>query len=493
MPSLQANKRDEKMTTNDLILLLPQLILIAGGMALMLLEPFTPPERKGRMASIAILVLAVSAYTLKFQWNHDSRTILHGMIVIDNFSVFFQWLFLIIAAFSAFLSRRFNERESIERGEYYALLLFACSGMSLMASSGDLILTFLGIEILSIATYILAGFKRTDTRSNESSMKYFLLGSFATAILLYGVALIYGGTGTTDYISIRELALLEGGVQTTTVIGMGLLLVGFGFKVALVPFHSWVPDVYEGAPTPVTAFMAVGPKAAGFAALMRILVQVFPNLSQDWSSILWILAILTMTLGNVVAVLQTNIKRMLAYSAIAHAGYILVGIVPNSEMGFSAVLFYLVIYTVMNLVAFSIILSFSRKGDMHVYLDDYAGLGHKAPFAAAALSLALISLAGIPLTGGFIGKFYLFSAAIQKGYIGLAIVGVLNSVVSVYYYFRVMIYMYMRESVGETAELEPLGWPIQIVVCVLAIIILLLGIHPDKILTLAGYSSLALK
>jgi NADH-quinone oxidoreductase subunit N len=365
--------------------------------------------------------------------------------------------------------------------------------MSLMASSNDLILTFLGIEILSIATYILAGFKRDDIRSNESSLKYFLLGSFATAILLYGVALIYGGTGTTNYQAIRELALMEGDVQTTTLIGMGLLLVGFGFKVALVPFHSWVPDVYEGAPTPVTAFMAVGPKAAGFAALVRILVQVFPNLAQDWSSILWLLAILTMTLGNVVAVLQTNVKRMLAYSAIAHAGYILVGIVPNSGTGFSAVLFYLVIYTVMNLVAFSVILSLSRKGDLHVHLDDYAGLGSKAPFAAAALSLALISLAGIPLTGGFMGKFYLFSAAVQKGFIGLTIIAVLNSVVSVYYYFRVLIYMYVKEPGEGTAEPEPISWPVQAIIGIGVIVILFLGIHPDKILALADYSSLALK
>jgi NADH-quinone oxidoreductase subunit N len=477
---------------DDLILLIPQLIVIAGGMALMLLEPFTSPERKGRMGRIAVLAVAIAAYALQFQVNHQPRTILHGMLVIDNFSLFFQYLFLIIAGVSSFLSIKFNEREAIERGEYYALLLFACTGMSLMASSVDLILTFLGLEILSIATYILAGFKKTDPRSNESSLKYFLLGSFATAILLYGIALIYGGTGSTNYLEIQQVASLTGGLQSTTLIGMGLLLVGFGFKVALVPFHSWVPDVYEGAPTPVTAFMAVGPKAAGFAALMRILVQIFPQMAQDWVPILWILAILTMTLGNVVAVLQTNVKRMLAYSAIAHAGYILVGIVPNSKVGFSAVLFYLVVYTAMNLVAFGIILSFSKKGDERVYLDDYAGLGRQAPFAAAALSLALISLAGIPLTGGFIGKFYLFGAAIQKGFIGLAIVGVLNSVVSVFYYFRVMIYMYIKEP-SEAVEREPLSWSVQAVVGILAVLILFLGIHPDKILALARVSSLALK
>jgi NADH-quinone oxidoreductase subunit N len=481
------------MTAGDFFPLVPQLVLIIAGVALMLHEPFTSPHKKSRLGRIAIIATFLAACSLRFQSGSHPRAILHGMFIVDNYSLFFQWLFLIITGVSVFVSMRFNERESINRGEYYALLLFACSGMCLMAASGDLILTFLGIEILSIATYILAGFKRKDARSNESSLKYFLLGSFATAFLLYGIALIYGGTGTTNYAAIRSLAELQGTVQTTTVIGMGLLLVGFGFKVAVVPFHSWAPDVYEGAPTPVTAFMAVGPKAAGFAALIRILVQALPFMSGHWSAVLWFLAILTMTLGNVVAVLQTNIKRMLAYSAIAHAGYILVGIVANSRSGFSAVLFYLVIYTVMNLVAFSIVVSYSRVGDLRVKLEDYAGLGRLAPFPAAALSLALISLAGIPLTGGFIGKFYIFSAAIQKGYIGLAIIGVLNSVISVFYYFRLMVVMYMKEPGNQPPEPEPIGWPVQLIIAVGVVCILWLGIFPDQILALAGYSNLALK
>ena len=481
------------MMTKDLLLLMPQIVLVVAGMVLMLLEPLTAPAHKSRLGRLAVFAAIIAAFTLMSQWNAPARTILQGMFIVDRFSIFFQWLFLIIAGVSAFISMEFNERESIERGEYYALLLFACSGMSLMAASVDLILTFLGLEILSIATYVLAGFKRTDARSNESSLKYFLLGSFATAILLYGIALIYGGTGSTNYQTIRDLSLLQGSIQATTLIGMGLVLVGFGFKVALVPFHSWVPDVYEGAPTPVTAFMAVGPKAAGFAALMRILVQAFPFLVQDWSSILWLLAILTMTLGNVVAVLQTNVKRMLAYSAIAHAGYILIGIVANSQSGFSAVLFYLVIYTVMNLLAFSIVLSFSRRGDMHVNLNDYAGLARKAPFAAAMLGLALISLAGIPLTGGFMGKFYLFSAAIQKGFVGLAIVGVLNSAVSVFYYFRLLIYMYMKEPGEDAPEPEKVSVPVQAIMALGAIAVLFLGVYPTPILTLAARSSFALK
>jgi NADH-quinone oxidoreductase subunit N len=460
--------------------------------AVMLLEPFTPAGSKRRLAFLAVLATALAALSLRHQWSDQARVPMN-MLIIDNFSIFFQWLFLIITGISAVLSMRFNERESMDRGEYYALLLFACSGMSLMAASGDLILTFLGIEILSIATYILAGFKRNDIRSNESSLKYFLLGSFATAILLYGIALIYGGTGSTNYQSIREIAFLQGKVQTTTLIGMGLLLAGLGFKVALVPFHSWVPDVYEGAPTPITAFMAVGPKAAGFAALMRILIQAFPFLAHKWSPILWLLSILTMTLGNTVAVLQTNIKRMLAYSAIAHAGYILIGIVANNETGYSAVLFYLVIYTVMNLVAFGVVLSLSQTGDSRVGLDDYIGLGRRAPFAAAALSLALISLAGIPLTGGFMGKLYLFSAAIKSGHVTLTVVAVLNSVVSVFYYFRLIVYMYMKEPGMDMAEPEPIGRPVQAIIAIGCILIFLLGIRPDRILALADYSKLALK
>jgi NADH-quinone oxidoreductase subunit N len=478
---------------DDLILLIPQFVLVIAGMALMLLEPFTAPAHKNRMARIAVVAAAVAAFSLSSQWRDNPHTILNGMFIVDNFSLFFQWLFLVILGVSVIISMKFNERESINRGEYYSLLLFACSGMSLMVSSNDLILTFIGIEILSIATYVLAGFKKNDIRSNESSLKYFLLGSFATAFLLYGIALIFGSTGSTNYQAISELitATLEGNFQNTALIGMGLLLVGFGFKIALVPFHSWAPDVYEGAPTPITAFMTVGPKAAGFAALMRILVEAFPFMADAWVTILWCLAILTMVLGNVVAVLQTNVKRMLAYSAIAHAGYILVGIVTNSDTGFSAVLFYLVAYTIMNLIAFSVILSISGVGDTRVDLDDYAGLARKAPFAAAALSLSLVSLAGIPLTGGFIGKFYLFSAAIQKGYVGLAVIGVLSSVVSVFYYFRLLVYMYMKEPEEAKPPLEPMSLLIQIVIVMGVIGILWLGVFPDYVLSLADYSILA--
>ncbi len=481
------------MVAADYLILLPQVVLVAGGMLILLLEPFTLPERKSRMGQIAVLTTAVAAYGLSFQWNERSRELFHGMLVIDNFSVFFQWLFLVITGICALVSMRFNEREAIRRGEYYGLLLFACSGMCLMASSGDLILTFLGIEILSIATYVLAGIKRTEARSNESALKYFVLGSFATAFLLYGISLIYGSTGSTNYQLIQVAISLQGSIQTTALVGMGLILVGFGFKLATVPFHSWAPDVYEGAPTPITAFMTVGPKAAGFAALIRILIQALPALHPDWSAILWMISILSMTVGNIVAIRQSNIKRMLAYSAIAHAGYILVGVVAGGKAGYAAVAFYLVAYTLMNLGALTIVLALSRRGDLRVELSDYSGLGRLAPVPAAALSLFLISLAGIPLTGGFIGKFYLFSAAIASGYIGLAIIGVLNSVVSVYYYFRVMVQMYMREPQPSPDGSDPISLPVMAVVIIAALGILWLGILPGQLLNLAAHSTLALR
>lgn len=483
------------MTRTIALLLLPQFIMILAGVALMALTPTRVGARPGRMGRIAVLATALAAYSLKFQSTARPEALerlFGGMIVVDAFSLFFQWLFLVITGVCAFLSIDFNERESIDRGDYYALLLFACFGMSLMATSGDLIMTFLGIEVLSIASYVLAGFRRTDPRSNESSLKYFLLGSFATAILLYGIALIYGGAGSVSYQAVRELAIQQGGIQRTTLIGMGLLLVGFGFKLALVPFHSWAPDVYEGAPTPATAFLAVGSKVAGFAALLRILIEAFPFLAREWSAILSVLAIATMTLGNLVAIRQTNIKRMLAYSAIAHAGYILVGIVPNSPLGASAALFSLVAYAAMNLLAFAVVIMISGPGDSRVSLTDYAGLGRRAPFAAAALTVALLSLTGIPLTGGFMGKFYLFTAAIQDGYIGLAVIGVLNSLVSVYYYFRVIVSMYMRDP-SEASAPAPLGRTLQAMTAIGVAIVLFLGIHPDPILALAGLASLALQ
>ena len=355
------------------------------------------------------------------------------MVVQDNYSLFFKLIFLITAGLTILMSIRFLKLEGFEHGEYYVLLLFATVGMMLMASAADLIIIFLGLETFSLAIYVLAGFFRTQVKSNESSLKYFLLGAFSTGFLLYGIALIYGATGTTNlkgiYEFVRKIDLLT---DPLLLIGMGLLIVGFGFKVASVPFHMWTPDVYEGAPTSVTAFMSVGAKAAGFAAFLRVFLYSLSSLQTDWVWILWVLAVLTMTLGNIVAIAQKNIKRMLAYSSIAHAGYILVAMVAASELGTASVLYYLLAYAFMNLGAFGVVILYGRKGEENILIGDYSGMASKYPLLAAAMAIFMFSLAGIPPTAGFVGKFYIFSAAVKAGYIGLAIIGVLNSALSVY-------------------------------------------------------------
>lgn len=478
------------MNPDELFLLVPQSILLGAAVLLMLMEPFSRQAGRRRLRMVAVAAVAVAAYALRLQWGLGPRSIGGGMIRVDGFSLFFQWLFLVITGLSAVLAADFNQREGIDRGEYYALLLTACSGMSLMAMSTDLILTFIGIEILSLSTYILAGFKRRDIASGESSLKYFLLGSFATAILLYGIALVYGAAGSTQYQAIRAAAA-AGEVPALLLPSLGLLLVGLGFKIGLVPFHSWIPDVYQGAPSPVTAFMSVGPKAAAIAALLRLLVEALPGLAPDWTRLLWLMAVLTMTLGNAAALVQSNVKRMLAYSAIAQAGYILVGVVAHTREGFTAILFYLVVYTVMNLMAFGVVLSLSGPGDRRVHLEDYAGLARRSPFVAAALGVALLALAGIPLTGGFMGKFFLFGSAVKAGFVGLAVIAVLNSVLSVYYYFRLLVYMYMKDA--PQGGTESISRPVGAILAIGVFLILWLGVGPDRFLALAGHSILGLK
>jgi NADH-quinone oxidoreductase subunit N len=390
------------------------------------------------------------------------------------------------------MSIRFLQEEEFEHGEYYVLVLFAAVGMMFMASAADLIIIFLGLETFSLAIYVLAGFFRTQPKSNESSLKYFLLGAFSTGFLLYGIALIYGATGTTNlkgiYEFVRNIPLLT---DPLLLIGMGLLIVGFGFKVASVPFHMWTPDVYEGAPTSITAFMSVGPKAAGFAAFLRVFLYALSSLQTDWVWILWVLAVLTMTLGNVVAIAQKNIKRMLAYSSIAHAGYILVAMVAASELGTASVLYYILAYAFMNLGAFGVVILYGRKGEENIQVSDYSGMASKYPLLAAAMAIFMFSLAGIPPTAGFVGKFYIFSAAVKAGYIGLAIIGVLNSALSVYFYLRVTVMMYMRNPEKEFARLDMS--PAMVIALIISVLgTLQMGITPSQYLDLARQSILAL-
>jgi len=352
---------------------------------------------------------------------------------------------------------------------------------------------FLGLETLSISLYILAGFLREQLKSNESALKYLLLGAFASGFVLYGIALVYGATGT---INLRQVAQVVAHGQANSpillVIGMGLLIVGFGFKVAAVPFHSWAPDVYEGAPTSVTAFMIAGTKAAAFAAFLRILMTALPALQPDWSRVLWVLAVLTMTVGNVTAIAQTNVKRMLAYSSIAHAGYILVALATGTKLGSGGILFYLAAYVFMNLGAFAVIVALARRDDERLNIDDYAGLGLSRPALGAAMAVFMFSLAGVPPTAGFMGKLYIFSAAVQAGYIGLAIIGVANSVVSAYYYLRLTVVMYMSTAPGASVPGQRPAPALGLAVLVAIAGTLLLGLFPSRVLEAALRSVAAL-
>ena len=355
-----------------------------------------------------------------------------------------------------------------------------------MAAGTDLMTLFLGLEVMSVSLYVLAGFNRNNLKSNEAGLKYFLLGAFSTGFLLYGMALIYGATGTTRIGQIAsQVAQMASPTSNMMLLaGMLLLLIGFAFKIAVVPFHMWAPDVYEGAPTPLTAFMSTGPKAAAFAAALRVLLVAFPSLLVDWSQLLWVLAVLTMTVGNITALRQDNIKRILAYSSIAHAGYVLVGFAAGNETGTAGILFYMLSYAFMNIGAFAIIILVGKKGEPNGNVMDFAGFGFKHPLLAVAMTVFLFSLAGMPPTAGFIGKFYLFSGAIQEGYIWLAIIGVLNSAASVYYYLRIMVYMYMKEPTEEFDWLQ-VSAPIALALMISVAGSLIPGIVPSFILQFA--------
>jgi NADH-quinone oxidoreductase subunit N len=469
----------------------PELILSLTAMGLLILNVLAKKGAKGAIPYLGLAGIVLALLFCFSLWG-KSEYAFNRMVVVDNYSLFFKMIFLITAALTVLMSIRFLQEEDFEYGEYYILVLFAAVGMMFMASAADLLIIFLGLETFSLAIYVLAGFFRTQPKSNESSLKYFLLGAFSTGFLLYGIALIYGATGTTNlkgiYEFVRKIHLFT---DPLLLIGMGLLIVGFGFKVASVPFHMWTPDVYEGAPTSVTAFMSVGAKAAGFAAFLRVFLYALSSLQTDWVWILWVLAVLTMTLGNVVAIAQKNIKRMLAYSSIAHAGYILVAMVAASELGTASVLYYLLAYTFMNLGAFGVVILYGRKGEENINIGDYSGMASKYPLLAAAMAIFMFSLAGIPPTAGFVGKFYIFSAAVKAGYIGLAIIGVLNSALSVYFYLRVTVMMYMRNPEKEFARLDLS--PAMVIALMIAVWgTLQMGITPSRYLDLARQSVLAL-
>ncbi len=440
------------MTSNDLLSILPIIILVAWACVLLLVDAFT---KKNTWLTPALASLGfLAALGVSITQSGNAYAGFNNMVVIDGFTRFLNVLFAGSGLFGIALAYDYNKRMGIDRGEYYVLLMFSVSGMMLMSTAADLIVVFLALELLSIPLYVLAGFARPKPESEEAALKYFLLGAFAGGFVVYGVALAFGATGSTALSEIMAAVAAENADMTLLLIGAALILVGLGFKVAAVPFQMWTPDVYQGAPSGVTAFMAVGAKAAGFAALLRVFVAALPHLYEDIVPVMWMLAGLTMIVGNIVAIAQSNIKRMLAYSSIAHAGYIFMALVAFGQKdvagdAVAAALFYLGAYAVTNFGAWGVVIALEKAEGKGLELDDYAGLGNKYPGLAAAMLIFMLSFTGVPPTLGFLGKFFLFRTVVQAGFIWLAIIGVLTSLISAYYYLRVLVIMYFREGEPE--------------------------------------------
>lgn len=449
----------------------PEIMLAITGTFVMLYDSFVPKQRYVTGA-VSLIGLICSAILLFMSWSSPlSASAWNGMIINDGLRISFSFVFLFVTAITILISSVWVDRENVPVGEYHSLLMFATVGMMFMASGNDLVIIFLGLETLSIATYVMAGLRKSDLRSNESAMKYFILGSFATGFLLYGMALIYGATGSTN-ISEIAVKIANPNFPALLLIGGAMLLIGFGFKIASVPFHIWTPDVYEGAPTPITGFMAAGPKAAAFASFLRVFVLGFPLLAgvqasellhETWITALTVMAILTMTVGNFAAIVQNNVKRMLAYSSIAHAGYALVGFIgagmaktPQArDEAIASVAFYMLTYAITNLGAFAIVTLLAQKNDRRTEFEDYNGIGFKSPILAFSLSLFMLSLLGLPLTAGFMGKVLVFRPALEAGsslLTILVVVAVINTAISAYYYLRLIVVMFFRERTTEWLE-----------------------------------------
>lgn len=465
----------------------PELVILGLALLVMLLEPFLPERYREVNFYLTVFGLAAAAFSSLWLWNRAGVNF-DGMALSDNFAVFFRLVFIAGTLLTVLVSKNYLSSERFANGEYYSLLLFSTLGMMFMAGTLDLMVIFLGLEVMSIPLYILAGFRKTDARSNEAGMKYFLIGAFASSFFLYGIALLYGATGSTNLQEIyNQLPNLQGRGDFLVYAGAALLAIGFGFKVAAVPFHMWAPDVYEGAPTAVTAFMSAGPKAAGFAALLRTFALFLGDYKEGMEAVFWILAVLTMTVGNVFALVQPNIKRMLAYSSIAHAGYILVAVVAGGPDGVSSALFYLLAYTVMNIGAFAVVLAVEAKEGSN-QIGDYRGLSNRHPYLAAAMTIFMLSLTGIPPTAGFVGKLYIFSAAISANQIPLVVIAVLNSLISVYYYLGVVVAMYMHPSSAAEKNQSFYTVPLMVVLVLTVLGTLQLGIFPQAALRAASDS-----
>ena len=466
---------------NSFFALSPLLIIVFASLLVLILEVFLRRENKNYLAYLSLSFLVICGFVCIKFWNKD-YSYFDGNLFLDNLSLFFIFILVLATAFVILLSMKYISLQDANYGEFYALLLLALSGVVIMVSSTDLLVIFLGLEVLSISSYTLAGLRIKDEKSSEAAIKYFLLGSFATAFLVYGLALLYGSSGSTNIITIINVFGSETSLSLMALIGLGLVIVSFGFKIAVVPFHMWTPDVYQGAPTPITAFFSVVPKAAGFAILLRIFSlywKVALN-SQAIFWLLWIISALTMVVGNLVALRQTNLKRILAYSSIAHAGYLLVAILAQDN---SSLVFYLTVYLFMNIGAFAAVIALSKKGKEYLELEDYAGVGFKYPWIGITFSIFLFSLAGFPPTGGFLAKFYIFVAAVKQGLVPLVIIGVLASLISVFYYLRIIVYMYMREPSQEIEiAVENPSLFLVLFLCLYGVI--QLGLFPRNILIL---------
>ncbi len=468
----------------EYIRILPEIVLTVFGMIIMLLDPIMDEHSSQKtLGTIALLgaIGAIAATIFQAQYPGPG---FWGMIRVDSFSVFFHFLIATITAVVILTSFEYMQVQKIRAGEYYALILFGAVGMSLMSSAVELVLIFIALEISSISTYILAGFRRRAAISSESSIKYFLLGSFATAFFLYGVALMFGATGSTSILAIAH-AMQMGQPPVLAYLAVALMFVGLGFKVAAAPFHIWTPDVYEGAPAPIVGLMSTGPKAAVFAVLLRILFEAHAP-GTLW--LIWMVAALSMTLGNVCALVQDNVKRLLAYSSIAHAGYLLVAFAALPDNGIPAAMFYAASYAAMNVGAFAVVSHLAGAGERYVTLEDYAGLGRRSPILAATLTIFLLSLIGIPITGGFLAKFYVFSAAVQANLIGLVVIGVINSAIGSYYYLRVIVMMYMKEPREEEA-ISPIPFSLGAALAISVAATIYLGVMPGRVLEYASQAA----
>ena len=463
--------------------LVPALVILGAAVLVLLLDLLPPRGDKTHLAVVALAGVIGALLTALTRWGRDERGF-RDMVVLDNYALFVDMVVCYAVALVILLSMDYLRRAGMQIGEYYALVLFSASGMMLMASANDLVVVFLALELMSLCLYVLAGLFKQRLESTEASMKYFLLGAFASSFLLYGIALTYGATGSTGFDRIAAAVATTAAHDALFLVGLGLMLVGFGFKISAAPFHMWVPDVYQGAPTSVTTLIATGSKAAAFAALIRLSLGALRGAQADFTPLLWGIAVVTMTLGNVAAIAQSNLKRMLAYSSVAHVGYMLVGLVAGGASGAGAVLYYLFAYTFTVAGTFGVLSLCERAGEEAVEVESYAGLARRHPLLAGMLTLFLLSLVGIPPLAGFVGKVYLFGAAVQQGHLWLAVIAVLNSAVAAYYYLRVVVYMYMREpeSVGATWTPSFAGG---VALAVAAVGIVLLGVMPTPFAELA--------